>query len=313
MEIMAPACLPYDQIDPLAGTEIDDSSFDVLVSGGRVLTRTDTSAPHANIAVRKPDDGSLLCLYRHNLLPRGRCQAAYDVLSSGKVKFGSRNRGLAAGPVDGAGGVQEHPVKTDGTISRTAYAALTRSAVLGYLDRTPRLRACRATPFNAEHPEAFQRLRPFVEGIDRAFAEAVPGRYAAQRAAIQETHPAFRLWQTVFSSVTVNDTWSTHVHKDNGDYAQGMGVLSVLDAGHYTGGYLVFPKYRVAIDMRTGSVLLADVHEWHANTNIVGEPGRHRRLSMVFYLRTGMRACGSPAEEVERAKHLLDARTSALR
>jgi hypothetical protein len=85
---------------------------------------------------------------------------------------------------------------------------------------------------------------------------------------------------------------------------EGFGVLTVLHAGTYTGGHLVFPKYRVAVDLRTGGVLLADVHEAHGNTPLIGTPGSFVRLSLVCYYRAGMRACGSASEENARAKRL---------
>jgi hypothetical protein len=65
---------------------------------------------------------------------------------------------------------------------------------------------------------------------------------------------------------------------------------------------LVFPQYRVAVDLGTRDVLLADVHEWHGNTPLVGAGGEYERVSCVFYYRTGMRHCRPPAEELEWAR-----------
>ena len=81
--------------------------------------------------------------------------------------------------------------------------------------------------------------------------------------------------------------------------------MSVLEAGSYQGGYLVWPKSRTAVDMRVGGLCLADVHQWHGNTAILGAPGQFLRLSLVFYYRAKMIECGSAAEEFDRAKRLL--------
>jgi hypothetical protein len=35
--------------------------------------------------------------------------------------------------------------------------------------------------------------------------------------------------------------------------------------------------------MRDRDVLLADVHEWHGNTPLLGVPGGYQRISTVFY------------------------------
>jgi hypothetical protein len=178
------------------------------------------------------------------------------------------------------------------------------SGLAGYYDRYTRTPYCRLTAFNIDHSTEFDRARPLVRAVDRAFAEAVPDRYAAQQAIIQRTSPDFYIRGTVFTTMTVNHNWRTAQHRDAGDYAPGFGVMSVLEAGHYEGGYLVFPQYRVAVDMRTGGVCLADVHEWHGNTEIVGTPGSYVRISLVFYYRANMVLCGSAAEELERAKRV---------
>jgi hypothetical protein len=43
--------------------------------------------------------------------------------------------------------------------------------------------------------------------------------------------------------------------------------------------------------MRSQDVLLADVHEYHGNTTIIGEEGKYQRISTVMYFRTNMRNC----------------------
>ena len=69
---------------------------------------------------------------------------------------------------------------------------------------------------------------------------------------------------------------------------EGSVLISAFSTGSYTGGYLVFPQYQVAVDMRTTDVLLCDVHEWHANAPIVGEPD-WQRIATVLYYRTKIR------------------------
>jgi hypothetical protein len=82
-----------------------------------------------------------------------------------------------------------------------------------------------------------------------------------------------------------------------------MGVMAVLEGGHFGGGELIFPRYRTAVDMRTGGLCLADVHELHGNAPMWGR--RFTRLSLVFYARERMVDCGTPAEEREHAARLL--------
>ena len=104
--------------------------------------------------------------------------------------------------------------------------------------------------------------------------------------------------------MTVNKNWQTAVHQDAGDFPDGLGNLTVLEAGDYTGGYFCLPQYRVAVDVRNYDCLLADVHTWHGNTPIIPvKPGRRFvRLSLVMYYRNDMIFCGSVEEELARAK-----------
>jgi hypothetical protein len=62
------------------------------------------------------------------------------------------------------------------------------------------------------------------------------------------------------------------------------------------------PHYRIAVDLQAGDVLLSDVHCVHGNTALVGHAARYERMTVVCYYRANMRACGSPADELARAK-----------
>lgn len=286
VNLIAPVRLPDSAIQP--AHFVDDSAYDVLVTG-------------QSTAVYKPD-GTLLFVYLHDVLPDALCRVGWDVFKH--VRYQSRNRREAAG-IDESGRLARRALKRDGTLSRVSYGNKTqRSEVVGYFDRTSRLPFCRLTAFNVEHAERFARTRPLIRAVDRVFAETVPERHAAQLAAANAA-PDFRLYGTAFSTITVNRNWRTAVHRDRGDYRAGFGVMSVVEAGSYEGGFLVFPQYRVAVDMRTGGVCLANVHEYHGNTEIVGTPGRFVRLSMVFYLRAKMAECLSVRDELARARDLL--------
>lgn len=285
--LVAPTRLPDSQVKPLVSRLVDDTAYDVLVSG-------------ESTTVTKPD-GSLLFVYLHDVLPDALCRVGWDVFRH--VKFTSRNRREAAGIDEDWPRLARRALKRDGTLSKRSYGNPgQKSEVVGFFNRTSSLPYCRLTAFNVKHVEKFKRTRPLIRAVDRVFAEAVPERYAAQLAAANRA-PDFRLFGTAFSTLTVNKTWRTKVHHDKGDFRAGFGVISVVEVGErYEGGYLVFPQYRVAVDVRQRGVLLADVHEYHGNTEIVGTPGKFVRLSMVFYLREKMAECLSARGELERAR-----------
>jgi hypothetical protein len=157
---------------------------------------------------------------------------------------------------------------------------------------------CRKTPFTRDQLWDWVDCLPFIRACNGVFRHELSRQYSVQRkTAVQRTPRRFVIPFTAFTTVTVNH-WDadhdgrTRVHKDDGDLREGFGVISVFSTGDYSGGYLVFPQYRVAVDMRTTDVLLCDVHEWHANTPIVGADG-WQRIATVLYYRTAMQQCGT--------------------
>lgn len=286
--------LTDEEAKALAGTLLDDSSYDLLLD-------------HEG-EVRRPD-GSLLVKLAKKRLSTSSVQRAFNALREAATP--TNNRGMAAGKMPD-GKTRFVRERKDGKPSNTNLAKEVNSGVVGYFDRQQRFPYCRQTAFNMEKPEKFETALPMFQEVDRLFAAEVPDRYAAQKAFIERTHPAYVIHGTAFTTVTVNRNWQTAVHTDAGDLKEGFGVMSAIRAGEeFQGCYLCFPQYRVAVDMRTTDVCFADVHEWHGNTGIKGFPGRWTRLSMVFYYREKMQHCGSPDEELERAKVLETTRALA--
>lgn len=243
--------------------------------------------------VLKPD-GTPLLMYVQDALPRSLCRAAFDAFKDAPLH--SSNRGMAAGG-------RFRPRKKDGTRSRTVQSRPMPSGVVGFLDRSVRNPYCRMTALSLDHLEKFKAAQPFFVAASQTFEALAPDRWAAQRDFVDDVAKDFSISDTVFTTVTVNRSWRTAAHRDAEDYRPGLGVMAALEGGHYAGCELIFPKYRTAVDLRTGGLLLADVHELHGNAPLVVRPP-HQRLSFVFYAREKMQLCGSAAEELERAKQL---------
>lgn len=119
------------------------------------------------------------------------------------------------------------------------------------------------------------------------------------------------------------NTYPTGVHLDAGDLEAGFSTLACIRKGSYTGGQLVFPKYRVALDMHHGDLALIDAHEYHGNTVIVCVCGERRnglcdtcgaeRISVVAYFRENMTRCGTYLEELAKAMNRAEARNRKRR
>jgi hypothetical protein len=256
------------------------------------------------------ENGLPLLKFRKNIIPAGIAANAYKNLRNAASK--NDNRGLAGGNVDiakvrnpdalgVAKGTRFREVKGDGTLSNQTRANIVNSGIIGFFDRGTRFPYCRQTAFNEKHLQKFKGALPFIRYVDGLYKELMPEHYAKQKEIAENTNQDFVIRGTAFTTVTVNKNFQTAVHKDAGDFSEGFGNLTVLQAGHYDGGYTCLPEYGVGVDVRTCDLLLMDVHRWHGNTPIIGK-GNYERVSLVMYYRENMIHCKSATEEAEIAK-----------
>jgi len=264
--------------DALEGQFLDESHYDRLIED--------------STTVLKPD-GTTLLVYQKDALPRSLCRLALDAFKAAPLS--STNRGMASGLE------RVRPMKRDGTRSRTAQTLPVRSDVVGFLDRSPRNPYCRMSALTLDHYEEFKAAMPFIIAVSRQFAVLAPDRWRKQKAFVDGVAPDFVIPGTAFTTLTINRNWQTAAHRDDGDYGAGFGVMTAIEGGHFGGGELIFPKFRTAVDLRTGGLLLADVHELHGNAPLIVRQ-QCQRLSVVFYAREQMQQCGSKAEELARVK-----------
>ena len=191
-------------------------------------------------------------------------------------------------------------------ISDTTYANVVLSGIAGWFDRYPRIPYGRATAYTQNSYDKFKLSFPFLQTLDRGFAELLPQRHSAQRAAADKIDPAFLVPGTVFTTITVNKTFRTAAHRDAGDFTSGLSNLLVLsNNGNYSGGYLVLPEVRIAINVRPGDLLLVNNHEcMHGNTPIEIHDEVAERISLVCYLREKMLELGSKEYEDHRFNYV---------
>lgn len=191
-------------------------------------------------------------------------------------------------------------------ISDTTYANVVLSGIAGWFDRYPRIPYGRATAYTQNHYDKFKMAFPFLQSLDRGFRELLPWRWGNQRKVADKIDSAFLVPGTVFTTITVNKTFRTAAHYDAGDYADGLSNLLVLsNNGNYSGGYLVFPEYRIAVNVRPGDLLLVNNHEiLHGNTPIVLNDPEAERISLVCYFREKMLELGSKEYEDHRFNYV---------
>jgi len=262
---------------------------------GKIITDKDLNVVLTGpTLVRKPD-GSVLCIYLPGVLDQTLVDGAYPVLHT--IQEVSDHRGQASGSERLRGAAYQ-----SGTPARTLGV---KSTLIGSFDRSGGLFPfCRTTAWTGAHATEFADIFPLFENIAEAFRTYLPDRYAAQAKQAAQTKRSWLIGDTPFTTVTVNNTYPTGVHKDVGDLDEGFSNLVVLRRGEYSGGILTFPEYRVGANMGDGDLILMDAHEWHGNTKMVLGSADAERISLVLYFRTRMVACGTPAEEAEHAKRI---------
>jgi hypothetical protein len=206
--------------------------------------------------------------------------------------------------------IQERKQEAQGVeetyISDTTYANVVFSGIAGWFDRYPRIPYGRATAYTQHSYDKFKLAFPFLQTLDRGFAELLPTRHAAQREAADKIDPAFLVPETVFTTITVNKTFRTAAHRDAGDFTNGLSNLLVLsNNGNFTGGYLILPEVRIAVNVRPGDLLLVNNHEYiHGNTPIEMQDEVAERVSLVCYLREKMLELGSKEYEDHRYNYV---------
>jgi hypothetical protein len=273
---------------------------------GKVLTPADFNLLITGPARIFKPDGKLLCVYLPAVLA-AEMEQAYPTLHNIKMK--SDNRGLASGSKRvSAGG------------SRTRSMPI-HSGIMGAMDPAPNRKYCRLTHYTREHTDRWMATWPLLEAIAQNFATHVPDRFAAQTARAKNTHTEWIVPNTPFTTITVNNSYSTGVHTDKGDLDEGFSCLAVGRQGNWTGGQLTFPEYRVAVDMQHGDLILMDAHEWHGNTKMLCECATvlsegpcticgSERISVVCYYRTEMAKCESMSQEDAKRSAWAEARAS---
>ena len=154
-----------------------------------------------------------------------------------------------------------------------------QSRLLGY-DLNIRTNNCVAeTSFTKDQHRDFKKWIYLIEIINDIYRTEFPGAYYFQEKLAVDPH--FLIGTTVFSQCIVNKSFRTCLHRDRGNVDNTMSNLICLGDNSFSGGYLVFPEYRVAINLRPRDYLgFLGKELWHGNTEITG---KGTRLSVICY------------------------------
>lgn len=306
----------------LKGNFLDDKSYDILIT-----ENTDCYT----------SDGDILFKFRKSIFDSNECELGF--LAFKGLAKATRGRGASAGKIDPNSqywkkrkilkinkGGWSASYEVDGPEgkkkSKMSVQNEVASNAIGYWSDTKGLGVnmpCRLTHYSRKDFLKCEDGNFIIQKISNSYKHLHPEMYETQMSQAQ-INPQMTICDTPFSTITVNRNFRTAVHQDDGDF--GFGNLSVLEYGHYHGGYFVFPKYRIAIDMRAGDHLCCDVHQYHGNTElyetiedkilndklpdiyhdnleigVVGLNNRYARISLVCYLRDKLKECEMKIDE----------------
>lgn len=267
-----------NQVEKLKATFLDNKSYDLIIDH-------DCDGYDLN--------GNLLFKFRKNIIP-------IEVLENGYNAF-KDSISLTDGRGTASGG-NHLRIRKDGSVSKISISNKVKSGNVGYMDAGAMVPYCRKTAFARDYFDKFKNGIPFVEFIDSKYKELCPEHYKKQLAISKGTNINYRIGETSFTTVTVNENFQTAVHKDAGDFPDGFGNLCVYRKGYYEGSYFVLPEYRVAIDLHSTDLLFADVHRWHGNSNYNNCSEDYLRIAFVMYYREYMYLCKQPIEELKKIK-----------
>lgn len=191
-------------------------------------------------------------------------------------------------------------------ISATSYATAIWSGIAGFYGRYPRIPYGRPTAYTDHHRDQFEKCYPFARKLEQEFARLLPERHSKQKEFADRLDDRFLIGEdTTFTTITVNTTTNERnarmaCHRDAGSLNEGFSNLTVISDGkkNWSGGYLVAPEVRVAVNVRPGDLLLIDnMRVIHGNTPILppkdGTEEDLLRMSLVFYFREDMDKLGS--------------------
>lgn len=308
-KLILPELCSDKELDTLKGQHLDSNWIHHIID-------TDTDIYNEN--------GDFILSFRKNSIKNTKSGWNYT-----KMLSKSLMRGASAGSIDPTSNYFKSRdlvkstngwttgYKVNGSMSKMKINTPVWSNTIGYFNaRVGRNKnePCRMTRFTRNNIHQYNDGKPFVDELSDMYFKCNPTAWKNQSDRM-DMSKEYRIHNTPFSTMTINRNFRTGLHKDSGDYG-GVAVLSVLERGKYKGGLFMIPKYGIGVDLRDGDVLVADVHQYHCNSEfftddydddyndelepfftfdkkklVSGSEYKFDRISFVCYLREKMIEC----------------------
>lgn len=195
----------------------------------------------------------------------------YD--SEGRILFKFRKNAIPTAVNDNYPKLSDICVRNVSLRSDAAgFQIFEESRVVGY-DLNPRANNyVSETGFTKYQHREYKSIIGVIELVNDIYRKEFPKYYYFQEKLNVDPH--YLIGRTVFSQSIFNKSFRTCLHRDRSNVEGTISSMICLGDESYTGGYLVLPEYRVAINMRPRDYLGFHGREiWHGNTEIKG-PGK---------------------------------------
>lgn len=161
---------------------------------------------------------------------------------------------------------------------------------------------CSYATFNSEHPDTYRVLEKMTVEWWRLLNDYMPLQAAQHEALVSEAiHPDWWIGGTPWTSGIINNTAALPYHRDSNNIKGTMSAMLCL-RNRVGGGGLHVPEYDVTLGIPDASVTIFDGQElFHGVTPLVNERPDGYRYTMVWYSKSGIKACGCAEDEPLRA------------
>ena len=164
-----------------------------------------------------------------------------------------------------------------------------------------------------ENPDRFEILKTICKTNEKAFMKADPKRCIAQKTFcetyIKDDHRmgmCTTLSPNRYSEKGIGTQQGMAFHIDAGDNDQGMTTMAHFRDGDYTGGYLVFPRYKLAVEFPDNCVIIGDSLQLHGVSPVYGEGTRY---SCIAYCDRRLATEGELGKSIKKIGKYSDAGT----
>tara|TARA_R100000781_G_scaffold65865_1_gene41450 strand:+ start:3495 stop:4328 length:834 start_codon:yes stop_codon:yes gene_type:complete len=178
----------------------------------------------------------------------------------------------------------------------------TKSSVFGALPRVAlRNDFCRFSNKTSEEKTNTNKLFTFQKTLCGIYKKHLPELYEHDlKQAREGVNDDYRLIDTPYTTANINVNHAIKYHKDSGNIKESFSNVLILKE-HCTGGELVLPEYRIALEQSDGALcIFSGQKEIHGVMPIKPYKEDFYRASIVYYTLAQLEHCYPYKQEVSR-------------